>query len=236
MSTYRELITRSLRLIGAVATTQAPAAHQTTQGLEVMLEVLDSWGASPQMTFSNSLTAFAFTPNVASYTVGPSATWNLTTRPVRIDSAWVRDNSRSPATDILMQELSASAYGDIASKTTTSTTPLYFNYDPSMPYGTITVWPVPTSASYSMVLLTQDNLDQTMTLDTTVSLPPAYKQALVYNLAVCLCPEYGIEPPTSVIVMALAGKHTVTNNNFESEEMEFDSGLSGASNGRLWLI
>lgn len=227
MATYRDLITRSLRLMGGVAATQTPSDTQATQGLEVLKEIIDAWNGSSLMLFSNAYTTFNFVQGQSTYDLGPSGDWVITPRPVRIDGAWVRDNSRSPAIDIAMTELSAAEFGSIATKDTTSPNSFYFNYDPDWPDGQIKVWPVPADSSHQMVILTQSSLDQTITLNTTETLPPAYRQALVYNLAVALSPEYGIEAPMSVINIALTAKQTIMNNNFESEEMEFDSMASG---------
>jgi len=228
--TYRDLITRSLRLIGAIANVQTPSGTQSSQGLEVLKEIIDSWNGSSLMLYSNSYSTFAFVNGQSTYTVGPTGDWSMTARPVRIDAAWNRNTSSSPNTDLAMTELSASEYGDITQKTTSQQLPFYFNYDPSFPNGTIKVYPVPTSANISMVILTQDGVDNTITLNTTFSLPPAYRQALVYNLAVALGPEYGIEVPPSVTNIALTAKQTIMNNNFESEEMSFDFGSGSKFN------
>lgn len=220
--TIRDLIFRAHRLIGAAAANATLNATQASQGLEVLKEVLDVFNASPMMLFSNEMYQFTFVAGQSSYTVGPGADWVMPVRPIRIDGAWVRDLTQTPPNDISMFELSVNDFQSIPSKGSTSNSPYYFNYDPGFPMGTIEVYPKPSDTTHAMRLNVQNHVSETITLNTVVSYPPAYRQALIYNLAVCLCPEYGIEPPPSIAQIALATKHSIMNNNFESEAMSFD--------------
>ena len=52
-------------------------------GLDALNSMLDSWWNESLAVYSIRQENFPITANVASYTVGPAATWN-TTRPTRI--------------------------------------------------------------------------------------------------------------------------------------------------------
>jgi hypothetical protein len=71
-------------------------------------------------------------------------------------------------------------------------------YDNGYPLGTISIYAVPTSGS-SLRLLSNKPLANLSALTTTVDLPPGWKRALKYNLAIDLAPEYGVEIPAAVV-------------------------------------
>ena len=62
------------------------------------------------------------------------------------------------------------------------------NYTNNYPYGTINLYPYPAS-DYVLSITSEKELTQ-FTLNQTVNLAPGWNRALIYNLAVELCPEY----------------------------------------------
>ncbi|MFL6601830.1 MAG: hypothetical protein ACJ8R9_10910 [Steroidobacteraceae bacterium] len=231
MSTYRDLTTRSMRLIGAIARNQTPSAQQSNDALDRLQELINAASGSPLMAFATETHQFTLSTGVTSYTVGPTGVFVVPNRPIRIDSAQSRDNTVAPPVDLEMTELSTTDFQNIPQKDTTGTRPYFFNYTPDYPNGTLLVYPKPNAGSFAIRISFQTALNENITLDTTVTVPPAYKKWMAYALAVSLAPEYGVlDIPSSIMQGEMNAKQTIMNNNFESEEMEFDLTSPGKFN------
>lgn len=78
---------------------------------------------------------------------------------------------------------------------TTTGTPVHFTFIPGLENGTLTVWPIPdaSSASTKTLLVTyQKELDGFTASGETPDFPAYWSDALVYELAVSIAPEYGV--------------------------------------------
>jgi hypothetical protein len=105
-------------------------------------------------------------------------------RPSGIESGYVLVSSLSYP----VYPLNVEQYELIGFKTLAGPWPKYFYYQPSMPTGNITVWPVPGSGE--MHLFADTLLTQFATLSDAVTLPQGYIIALWTNLAELLIPFY----------------------------------------------
>ena len=84
---------------------------------------------------------------------------------------------------------------------------IYCNND--YPLALITTWPIP-SENCSLDLSWWGEIDDTLTLDSEVNLPPGYLRAVRYGLAVALAPEYGRDPGPVVIGIAQQAKQELS--------------------------
>jgi hypothetical protein len=193
--TGRDLVTASLRLIGAVAPGESLEAAEATDGLSALNRMIQSWSNDSLMIHAvTAETALTLTPSDGTYTLGASG--NITTRPIKIERALIRD----AGTDYPLTELSAQEFTEISQKSITGR-PQYFYDDGAYPQRVITLYPIP-SAADSLVLYTKRPLTEIATLNTDISLPPGYEEALIYNLAIRLAPEYGRATPQEVVLIA----------------------------------
>lgn len=203
MATAGSIITRALRLLGALGEGQTPSATQYTDGLEVLNAMVDSWRNERLMVYQLQKESVSWVSG-ASKTIGAGGDWN-TTRPVRIEAAFVRD---AMGNDYPMQVLrDRTEYDAIILKTTTSNLPSWLFYDPAYPLGTIYLYPVP-SASVTIYIDTWAVLSGFSSTSDSISLPPGYERALAYNLAVDWAPEFGEAQP-NVIQLAASSKRGV---------------------------
>lgn len=190
-----DIIKRSLRLLGVSATNEAPDSPETKDAFNVLNAMLDQWNTEKLSIYAMKNTLFTASIGTAAYTIGPGGTWNTTTnmRPVKIESIFVRDNSSGYNIDIALELIPNDRYQQIYQKQITSTYPRYAWYLPDYPLGTITLWPVPTTALY--VNISQwELLPRFTTTADTVTLPPGYEMALGYALAYEMALEYGVDP------------------------------------------
>lgn len=200
--TATTVITAALRAIRAIDSVQGPTTQQTADGLEVMNFLLTSW-----QTFGLQLwcikTSAGQTPvlNQATYTVGTGGNIAVA-RPTSIIRVWLRENTA--LTDGPMEPLSKQQYDAISSKSSAGT-PTSWYYDPAYEAGTaanvgssskgnLSVWPVADASTVSnqKIFFTYSRpfVDFDAATD-TIDMPQEWFNALKWNLAFQLMPEYG---------------------------------------------
>jgi hypothetical protein len=217
--TGRDLVSASLRLIGVLAPGESLPAQEATDGLSTLNRMLGSLSneglAIHAITEESPLT---LTAGDGSVTLGTSG--DITTRPISIEKALIRDGSQ----DYPVRILSLEEYASISNKSLQSNYPEALYDDGAYPQRTVKLYPVP-SAANSLVLFTKRALTEIATLDTSISLPPGYERMLVFNLALDLAPEYGRPVPDMVMVMAAESKANLKRTNHRASYLKVDNAL-----------
>lgn len=228
MSTARDLITASLRLIGAVSSGEAIAASEASDGLGTLNRMLSSWSTESLTIFAPVRETFPLTGSDGQYTIGATADFN-TTRPVQIKQAFLIDQTSSPSVEYPVEILSLSQWQDITLKDLNGL-PAYLYIDGAFPTATIYLYPRPQSSSYTLGLWSEKELSP-LALDTTILLPPGYEEAIVYNLAARLAPEYGKALAPEIVAFATESKANIKRANHRPSYLRCDSELTGMGGG-----
>jgi hypothetical protein len=84
--TAGELIKSSLRLIGAIGTSEVPTADEFTDALNALNDLLETWSTQNLAVYGSADVTFNTVAGTATYTIGPTGAW-VTDRPVRINDA-----------------------------------------------------------------------------------------------------------------------------------------------------
>jgi hypothetical protein len=221
-----DIIKRALRLVGALEGGETPSAEEAADALQVLNMMLGQWANERLLMYYTTEATFAVTANTGTYNIGSGQTWD-TTRPVRIEQAFIRD---SAGNDYPLEIIGEQRYSEIVDKDAASDFPEYLYYYATHPAGVIKIWPVPTqSLTVGLRMYTQFT---SLTLAGTIALPPGYESALCYNLAVELAPEYKEVSPV-VYDKAKETKSLVkTSNDFEVIASVGDlARISGGYNG-----
>ena len=194
--TVRDLIKRSLRLIGVIAAGETPDDDEMGDAMVSLNALLGSWVNEKLLTLTDDQ-VFSAVAGTAAYTVGPTMVWNGR-KPIKIQSATVTDiNGKTYP----LKEYTYDEYIKIFDKITQSD-PWAFAYLPSNTTGTFFLYPAP-NAAYSVKLLSQKAFTKYTSLSTIIELPEGYENALTYSLAVELIPEYpGIDISPQVMKKA----------------------------------
>jgi hypothetical protein len=226
--TALDLIKQSLKLIGVIEAGGTPTGAESSDALTTLNQMIQLWNTDTTIPYTKYSSSFAVVSSTASYTIGTGQTWNAD-RPIKVDKAF----ATSGGVDYVMKQITFNEYQDKAYKTyITSDIPSEYNYDPTYPYGTVTLWPKPAS-NMTCTLIMMKKIPTFATLTTTVSLPEGYESALKYNLAVELSPEYNVDPPALVMQKAAETKAAVMrNNNAEYDTSTFDSAIDNTYRGR----
>lgn len=185
MTTVLNIIEGAARLIGALNKGENLSADDAADGLVALNDLVASWANDSLLVTARTEETFSLVAGVASYTIGPSKTFN-TARPIVILEAQIRD---SGGLDYPVTIISDEEYQDIQFKSTSDSLPQYLNYDNGYPFGTINLYATP-SVAYSIRLLSEKPLTSFTSTSQTVDLPPGWNKALRFNLAVDMAPEF----------------------------------------------
>lgn len=202
--TVRQLIVKSMQKIGLLTKTEQPSADEVNDALYSLNSLLASWSNESMLIVARAWENFQLVGGTTLYTIGPGQTFD-TVRPTFINDAYVIVNStNTPSYQLTV--IQDETYFDTTLKTQQGI-PFELNYDNAYPTGNIRIYFVPDQA-YTLYMLSEKPLTSFATLDTIVSLPPGWEEALIYNLAIRLAPEYGQQASQGIVQIAI---DTLTN-------------------------
>lgn len=197
MATVATIIDRSLRLLGQIPSGGHATTEEYADGLVALNALLDGWRNEKTMCYATRTESLTLSASTTSYTIGPAGDL-VTTRPVDIEDAWiVQSNITYPVRVVTDGE-----YDAITTKTQSSSWPELVNYRGTMPAGTLYVWP-PANAARTLNLRTRTPFTAFAATTDTVSLPPGWEDALAFNLAINMAPEFQTEASNSVVRRAM---------------------------------
>lgn len=233
MTTGTDLFMMALKDIGAVGIGQAISAEDTADALATLNMMLGQWDAERLSVYHLVDTAHQANGSV-SYTVGLGGDFNVT-RPVKINAVYARlqSSGAGSAVDYRITMIDAREDYSRISLKTLSSFPEYAFYDSAFPLGNLFLYPVPNS-SYELHIVTMETLPQLATAATVVNLPPPYMAALRYNLGIYLCPSYQLEPPPSLVRLAMNAKRVIKRMNTQIPSLTMPRGLMTKSRYNIY--
>jgi hypothetical protein len=233
--TAESLITSALTTIGVYELGTTINASDAQEALRRLNAMMSSWATQPLTMPVEKRETFTVTANTGTYTIGPGATFN-TVRPVDVARAGLLYNTITPKVEIEVGLLTPQSYADIQVKDQTSTQWSAVYYLPTFAtsgYGTIILWPIPTTADNLLVLYTLQALSEFTNLTTEYYVPPGYEEALAYNLALRLAAPFGKAVDDDIRRLAVASRAQIKRTNTKMELLEND--MAGISSlGRPW--
>ncbi len=188
----QQLIKTALQDIGAVAKSEMPTSDEMADGLTKLNFMIDAWAVRSLMVLGTVLKAFPLTSGKYAYTIGTGGDFN-TPRPTAVTDAYIRDGNGS---DTPVDILSSDEYYAIEDKSIGTGRPQGLWFDPGLTQqasalGVINLYPAPDpSTPYTLYMGEQGPLTEFVNLTDTVTFQPAYYEALEYNLAIRLWPQY----------------------------------------------
>ena len=185
MATASDLIKRSLRLLKVKESGESLTADEEADGLEALNGMLSSWSNQGLMQHGRTQISHTLTANDGTYTIG--ATGDIvTTTPVTIESAFIRDSNN---VDLEIELINDEQFASIPLKTNIASYPSFMYFNRQFPNATINLYPIP-SIAYTLYHNVIPQLANYTDGSDTVSLPEGYEDAIVYNLALRIAPEY----------------------------------------------
>ena len=206
-TTSGDIIKSAMRKLGEYKPGETISDSEIIDNLEVLNTMLDSWSSESLMIPHSRTEPFTLTAGQSLYTIGPGADF-ATTRPYSVDarSSFIRDSSNN---DTYLEKMSELEYNQLGIKSGSGLNgiPSYLWYDPQFPLGRIQ-FDVPADGN-TLHLVSMKPLEEFPDIATEISLPPGYRLAIIYNLAVMLASEYGTRVPVEVGVIATQSKKEI---------------------------
>jgi|TARA_B100000949_G_C14289143_1_gene456181 hypothetical protein len=237
--TANELITRSLKTIGVLASGETADSGSVSDALVVLNNMVDSWA-------TNRLTIYAVIRNVLDlsastqeYTIGTGGTFAIV-RPVWIArGSLILDRNASAAEKIELPvsgPVTVQEWQRVAIKGTTSTYPTLFYYDKAWTAGLakVSVWPIPDNSNVQLVLYVPTALTQFADLTTAYTFPPGYEEALRYQLALRLAQEFGAVVSGGLLELARESFADIKRVNLSKATLGIDPALTAQGGRYNW--
>lgn len=233
MATALDLIQASMRMIGVLASGESLSANEATDALSSLNRMLATWSNENLLIYSKTLETFTLVSNQQSYTMGSGGNFN-TTRPQLIENASLRTTSSSTALDLPIEIIDKDQWASISVKSIASSIPTKLFVQSTYPLATLWLWPIPSDAN-TLVLWSWKTLSSIATTAATVDLPPGYEDAIIWNLAVRLGPEYGRPADPMVVAEAAESKAAIKRMNHKPQLLTIDSALLSHRPTFRWL-
>lgn len=231
-STAADIIKKALQKIGVLAEGETPTANQTSDGLDSLNDMLDSWSGRSLLTTALVNENFPLVANTSFYTIGANKTFN-TLKPINIVNAYTRDSSNN---DLPVSIIPRNIYNSFTDKSSGSTgRPDSLFYDPGITQqanqgGTVYLHPSPNS-NYTLFIDSEQVFSQFANSTANITFPPAYKRALIYNLAIELTSDYGSTISPEVDKIAFDSIKIIENMNSRNRKQTIVVNLPGSYNG-----
>lgn len=230
MTTARQLIRRSLLLLGVISATEPLTADEAQDGLDALNALLASWSLERLTIYHTPRVEVPLVPSKGTYTWGLGGDIPLP-RPLRLDAAVLHVDDTSEPIEWPLAVWDQAAYElSIAQKTLGSVYPLGVWLEPRYPLAVLHVYFVP-QVAYTLGLFPVVPLEGLSSIDAHILLPPGYERLLIYGLAADVSPSYGKEISPSIVAVLAESKAAVKRVNTVVPRLSTDPAYSGRQAG-----
>lgn len=190
-----QVIKSALRKLGVLPSGGTPSTAQVNDAADALNALVKVFQADGMPLWKIASQTFTVTSGVSTYTVGPGLTVNIP-KPLRIIQAF-----RAPASgnNVPLNIYNRYDYNELPN-TGTSGDPVNFYYQPLNTGGRISLWPTPDTNTTTVTFHYQSPYEDMDAAGNDFDFPSEWIQALIYNLAWVLAPEYGIPPNDRAIL------------------------------------
>ena len=215
MATVNDILTQAMRLNRQ----RNASSDRVDEALVAFNVMLKSWG---DIVDTPTKESFTLTTAAYSYTIGSSGDFD-TTKPISLVSAYINDSDgTSYEVDISMAPFN---YDRIDDKDEAGRpNKLYYDANYSSNLGNI-YFNLATESAETFYLTFYKGISTYTAITETIAQPTEWEEALVYNLAIRLAPEYGIKMNPLTIAMAQRKKMEIEVRNRIAPVAVFDNAM-----------
>lgn len=229
--TVRQLIRRSLLVLGVISGTEPLNADEAQDGLDALNALVASWANERLLVYHTPRVDVPLVPSKGTYTWGPGGDIALP-RPLRLDGALLHVTDTSEPIEWPLAVWDQAAYeAGIAQKTLGSIYPFGVWLEASFPLAVLHVYFVP-QVPYTLGLFPWLPFTAFASIDSEVSFPPGYERALVSGLAVEMAPMYGKEASATVVATLAQSVSAIKRVNTVVPRLSTDPAYTGRQAGQ----
>lgn len=234
----RDIVYQALWKAGITGRGITPSATDTGDALADLNDMLGQWRTQSLMVWDKLNTGFEGDGRVVPYTVGPGGNYNMTPRPNRVYSAFVRQLSSGAgnlSVDTPLRVIDArEEYNRISTKTLVAFPNAVF-LDATMPLAMLHVypWPGPSSGQYAVYITTRGSMPVITLATDMAGFPDGYVPCMKFNLARRLRQAYGrgAKPDPELIRLANDSLDVVMQANLQLPEVAMPPSLLQQGSG-----
>lgn len=231
-----ELARASLLVLGIVSPGEGLSPDQSQQVLANIRRMIDTWRTQRLLCYVEETHDYLLVSGQQTYTFGPGGNFD-TIRPVYIDRIGVVQH-RGAQNELelpLYVERSGQSWQAVLNKETRSAWPIKVYIETDYPLAKLKYWPVMNgNVTLYTRIYTFVSITGLANLSTNYTFAPGYEEALVYNLAIRLAPEWGVAMPDIVRDLANSRMADVKRTNVPNDVMVLDPALPGRNRSRQW--
>lgn len=212
-TTFLDILSDSLSSIGQLGIGQSVNAEQAQQALRKGNRMLAKWSLKKLLIYVVTTRPFNLSAGVQDYTVGPTGATFAGTRPVFVESGIaITPGSTMQNSLNILDKSQWDALQDSGVISGMNGTPASVWPEYTYPNLAFHVTPIP-STGVLIKLGTWEILQQFAAISDVLNMPPGYEEAIVYNLAVELCPDYDLPVSQALAELAADALNTIQTNN-----------------------
>jgi hypothetical protein len=222
-----DLLQSAARLAGILASGENLVGNEPADCLMILQQMMDEWQADGLKIFTDNINIFPFVLGTQTYTLGTGGNFNIQ-RPTKITrmGCQILSNPTQPS-EVPIALLDTDGWANVRVKNISGSYPLFCYDDGAFPLRNLNFWVIPGLAC-NLVLYSWQPLSTWPDLAVTdVTFPPAYLQAIRYNLAVYLAPEFGVQIAPEIMLKAAESLSALKDINLPAPILKCDPGLSG---------
>ena len=217
MASAEDLIKSALRKIGCLGTGEVMEASEAQDALTALNSMLQMWQIDDLLVFSVGVDTFTGVVGTADYEMGTGKTWD-TERPSDIVQITIKDGD----TEYNPQKIALQEY--LNSKRDNNGLPLKYWVNPKYDAQEIK-FILPFDKAYSVDVYSYKPLDKFTSLTDNINVPPEYEEAIIWNLAVRLAPEYEKEASATVLAYAQNTQDAIRQQNYTTITLSVDTAI-----------
>jgi hypothetical protein len=188
MALVSDILTEAFLDLGLISPGQTITSEEQTDAFLRLNQMLKSWSNEHVSVFTESHSSYALVAGTSAYTIGTGGTFVTSARPVKICGASAVSGAFRVPVKVMSFEDFHAEIDD--SRGITSILPQAMARDNSFPSINLKVFPTPATSPGNLEIDYWTELTAFATVGDTVTLPPGFEDALHYNLATRLYPQY----------------------------------------------
>lgn len=221
------IIKAAMRKVAALSKGQTPDATDLANGQEALNALVAEFQTLGMPLWARKDYTITLVAGQRDYTIGVGQTI-ATPFPLRMQKVVLETISGGSTRDLIPV-----AYQDfVMLNTESSGPPVNYSYQPKINIGVLSVWPLPDTVSvstYSLKITYQRPFEGFTAASETPDFPQEWQNALIYNLAVSLAPEFGVPLEDRKVLKDEAKQHleTALQSGVEEASMYFQREVRG---------